>query len=103
MKTGGQEKDPDIPFGLDPILIFSSHEDTISHRLCTYSLYIPSTIIVNDSGNLRGPADIFMGRKPTKRSIEQRIEDKFDAPGHPFDFWDSSRLDHTVIKLRIRL
>jgi hypothetical protein len=48
------------------MLVFSNLVDTLFHRLCTYSLDVPSTIIVDDSGDLRGPTDVFMGRKPTK-------------------------------------
>ena len=50
------------------MLVFSNLVDTLLHCLCTYSLDIPETIIIDDGGDLRGPTDIFMGRKPTKRS-----------------------------------
>jgi len=50
------------------MLLFSNLVDTLFHRLCAYSLDVPSTIIVDDSGDLGGPTDVFIGRKPTKRS-----------------------------------
>jgi hypothetical protein len=68
VKTDSQGKNQDIPFSLDPMLVFGNLVDTLFHSFCAYSLDIPSTIIVDDSGDLRGPADVFMGRKPTKRS-----------------------------------
>ena len=50
------------------MLVFSNLVNTLIHRLCAYSLDIPSAIIMDDSGDLRGPTYVFMGRKPTKRS-----------------------------------
>jgi len=50
------------------MLVFSGLADAIFHRLCAYGLHLPSTIIVNDSGDLRGPAGIFMSWKPKERS-----------------------------------
>jgi hypothetical protein len=50
------------------MLVFSNLVDTLFHRFCAYSLDVPSTIIVDDSGDLRGPTDVFMGWKPTERS-----------------------------------
>jgi len=49
------------------MLVFSNLVNTLFHRFCAYSLDIPTTIIVNDRGDLRGPTDVFMGRKPTKK------------------------------------
>ena len=48
------------------MLVFSHLVDTLFHRLCAYSFDVPSAIIVYDSGDLRGPTNVFMGRKPTK-------------------------------------
>jgi len=50
------------------MLVFGGLVDALFHRLCAYSLYIASTIVVDDGGDLGGTADIFMGREPTKRS-----------------------------------
>jgi hypothetical protein len=61
-----RKRSKDMPFSLYPMLIFGNFVDTLFHSLCPYSLDVPSTIIVDDSGNLRGPTDVFMGRKPTK-------------------------------------
>ena len=49
------------------MLVFSNFVDALFLRLCPYGLDVPPTIIVDDSGNLRGPIDVFMGWKPTKR------------------------------------
>jgi len=50
------------------MLDFSNLIDTLFHRLCPDSLDVPGTIIVDDSGDLRGPIDVLIGRKPTQRS-----------------------------------
>jgi hypothetical protein len=50
------------------MLVFGHFVDTLFHRLCTYSLDVPGPIIVDDSWDLGGPTDVFMGRKPTQRS-----------------------------------
>jgi len=49
------------------MLMFSNLVDALFLRLCSYGLDIPTAIIVDDSGDLRGPTDVFMGWKPTKR------------------------------------
>jgi len=50
------------------MLDFSNLIDTLFHRLCPDSLDVPGRIIVDDSGDLRGPIDVLIGRKPTQRS-----------------------------------
>jgi hypothetical protein len=50
------------------MLVFSDLANALFRCLCTYSPYLPSTIIIDDSGDLRGPADTFMSWKPTERS-----------------------------------
>jgi len=49
------------------MLVFSTLVDSLLLRLCPYGLDVPTPIIVDNSGDLRGPTDVFMGRKPTKR------------------------------------
>jgi len=50
------------------MLMFSNLIDALFLRFCPYGLDIPTAIIVDsDSGDLRDPTDVFMGRKPTKR------------------------------------
>jgi hypothetical protein len=56
------------------MLLFGNLIDTLFHRLRPYSLDVPGTIVVNDSRYLRGPTDIFMGRKPTKVALNQMIK-----------------------------
>ena len=34
------------------MLVFGNLEDALFHRFCPYSLDVPSTIIVDDSGDL---------------------------------------------------
>ena len=50
------------------MLVFSNIIDALFHGFSAYSLDVPGPIIVDDSGDLRGPTDVFMGRKPTKQS-----------------------------------
>jgi hypothetical protein len=47
------------------MLVFSNLVDTLFHCLRAYSLDVPGLIIVDDSWDLGGPTDVFMGRKPT--------------------------------------
>ena len=61
-------KDQNVPFGLYPVLIFGNLEDALFRSLCPYSLHVSGRIIVDDSGDLRGLADIFLRRKPTESS-----------------------------------
>jgi len=63
-----QGNSQDIPFSLDPMLLFSNLVDTLFHRLCAYSLDVPSTIIVDYGWDLGGPTDVFIRRKTTKQS-----------------------------------
>ena len=49
------------------MLAFSSLVNALFHRLYPYCLDVP-TAIVDDSGKLRSPTNVFMGRKPIKRS-----------------------------------
>jgi len=54
------------------MLLFRDLVNTLFHRLCAYSLDVPGTIVVYDSRYLRGPTDIFMGRKPTKVELDDQ-------------------------------
>jgi len=43
------------------MLMFSNFVDALLLRLCSYGLNIPGAIIVDNSGDLRRPTDVFMG------------------------------------------
>ena len=49
------------------MLLFSNLVDTLFRGFCANSLYVPSTIIVDDSWDLGGATDVFIGWKTTKR------------------------------------
>jgi hypothetical protein len=70
------------------MLVFSNLVDTRFHRLCPYSLNVPGTIIVDDSGDLRDPTAVSIGRKPTQRSELNKLalEGHFDRLFHSFNF-----------------
>jgi len=55
-----------VPFSLYPMLFFSNLVNPLVHGLCPYGLDIPGAIIVDDSRDLRGPADIFLSWKSTE-------------------------------------
>ena len=65
-----KDQDTGIPFGLYPMLVFSHLIDTLFHRFRPYSLDVPKTIVVNDSGDFGLPTDVVIRRKPNAGRIE---------------------------------
>jgi len=80
------------------MFVFGGLEDTLLHRLRAHSLDIPVAIIVDDSGDLRGPTDIFLRRKPTESQVQYGTKAHFDPLRYSSYFRFCSRIEHTVIK-----
>jgi hypothetical protein len=49
------------------MLLFGNLVDTLFRGFCAYGLDVPSTIIIDDSWDLGGPTDVFIGWKTTTR------------------------------------